>query len=112
MGVRILYDPKQGEACFFCSTSGWAFGPTFGDGGKALDYKDGQERAEAFLRWTDTTETWGIYQKHPSVFVRGSKRDPRELTDAGMEAAYTDWLAQEAEQYRREACEAVEEGRG
>ena len=112
MGVHILYDPKQGAACLYCSTSGWAFGPTFEDGGKTLDYTDGQERAEAFLRWTDTTETWRVYAKHPSVFVRGSHRDPRELTDAGMESAYMDWLAQEADQYRREASDATAEGRG
>lgn len=109
MGVRVLYDPEQREACLFCSTSGWAFGPTFSDGDKEQDCRDGRERALAFLRWTDTTETWGKYDKHP---IRGSRRDPRELTDTGMEAAYTDWLTQEAEQYRREACEAVEEGRG
>ena len=108
MGVRILYDPKQGEACLFCSTSGWAFGPTFSDGAREQENHDGRERAEAFLRWCDTTETWGGYQR--ASWRRGSThRDPRELTDPGMEAAFTDWLAQEAEQYRREAREAVEE---
>ena len=105
MGVRILADDEDRQAVMYCSTTDWAFGPVF----SSDEHHTATEWAQAFLRWLDTTETWRLYQKHPRVT---SRRDPRELTDAGMEAAYTDWLAQEAEQSRREACEAVEEGRG
>lgn len=27
MGLRILHDEKNNQACFYCSTSDWAFGP-------------------------------------------------------------------------------------
>ena len=64
MGVRILYDPKQGEACFFCSTSGWAFGPTFGDGGKEQEYRDGQERLR-FRCPVDKIEVAGLTLAKP-----------------------------------------------
>lgn len=105
MGVRILVDREQDMAVLYCSTSEWAFGPTFHDD----DGHDADERAEAFLRWVEDTETWGTYEKEP--FTTG-RRDPRSLTERGLEVAYGDWLAQEAAQWRREdpgACVICEE---
>jgi hypothetical protein len=46
-------------------------------------------RAEAFLRWL------GV--------------DPRMLPHNKLESRYADWLAQEAEQYKREEESTVEE---
>lgn len=76
MGWRIL--KGDDSACFYCSTSDWAFGPVFSD----ENGHDADERAEAFARWLVI--------------------DPRTLTDGELASRYTAWLAQEAEQWRRE----------
>lgn len=98
MGVHILYDDSSneyGQAALYSSTTGTAFGPVFAD---ADDYAhDARERAEAFLRWLEDCEAWWTYERHPLC------GDVRDLTDAGLERAYHDWLAQEAEQWQREA---------
>lgn len=96
MGCHILHDRDANHAVLFCSTTDWCFGPVFGDGD---DGHDAQERAEAFLRWLETAETWGGYDK--SVVV-GGRRDPRVLTEEGLQQAYADWQAQEATQWARE----------
>lgn len=99
MGVRILYDDSSvGQACLYCSTSGWAFGPVFMDGDHALGDRSGLDRAQAFLAWLDT------YTPEPADLnalgrVRGWRHDPRELEESGLERAFGIWLAQEAEQY-------------
>lgn len=64
MGVRILVgDPKEHDsedtACFYCSTTGWAFGPIM----------QSQEEAEMFLQ-----------------FLGGI--DPRTLRDKELEAKF------------------------
>lgn len=41
MSVCILEDRESGQAVFYCSTSGWAFGPVFEDA----------EQAENFLNY-------------------------------------------------------------
>ena len=106
MGVRILYDDSSykslGQACLYCSTAGWAFGPVFMDGGRDLGHRDGRERAQAFLAWLDT------YTPQPDDLnalgkVLGWRHDPRELEESGLERAFGNWLAQEAEQYAAEA---------
>ena len=99
MGVRILSDRAGTTAAMYCSTSGWAFGPVFSQD----DDHSADERAEAFLRWLSTNKH--AYEMHPIA----SGRDARSLTDAGMEKAYSGWLAQEHAQFNREdACEHAE----
>jgi len=97
MGVHILSDHYQKHAVLFCSTTDWAFGPVFGDSEDHLH--DAEERAEAFLRWLDATDTWWTYERHS---LPSGRRDVRQLTDSGLERAYSDWRAQEAEQWARE----------
>ena len=99
MGIRILHDGDT--AAMYCSTSDWAFGPVFSGEGE----HEATERADAFLRWIDLTPTWSSYEKHQSIAGRGTYRDVRQLTDAGLEHAYKDWRAQEAAQWAREQAE-------
>lgn len=101
MGCRIAYDSDQDVAIFYCSTTDQAFGPVFYKGHE----HDARERAEAFLRWTDTTETWDGYDQHHHG---GNFRDPRQLTRNGLENAYADWCAQESIQWAREATAEAE----
>ena len=98
MGVRILSDRDGKMAALYCSTSDVAFGPVFYDG-DAPEYKDADERAAAFLRWLEITPTWSRYENHG---VSGIHHDARQLTDAGLQLAYSDWLAQEDAQYKAE----------
>jgi len=106
MGVRILQSHDDGQAVMYCSTTGWAFGPVIDSDGEG---RDGETRMLAFFRWMDTTDTWDMYEKTPTAARLGIGRDPRRLTDAGMEDAYADWLAQESSQYAREdAAELAE----
>ena len=100
MGVRILHDRDGNMAALYCSTSGFAFGPTFHDGYNLNDH-DAAERAEAFCRWLENCPKWYEYDRYPTMGDR--RRDPRQLTDAGMERAYSDWLSQEDDQWQREA---------
>jgi hypothetical protein len=79
MGVRILNDHYDSLAALYCSTSEVAFGPLFHE----EEGHGGSERAEAFLRWLGA-------------------REPRRMTDADLQAAYTDWRAQEAAQWQAE----------
>lgn len=95
MGCRLLYDGDYGGAVLFCSTTDWAFGPVFQD----ADDHDGQERAHAFVRWLRNTAPWASYEREP---LETGRHDPRELTARGLERAYGDWLAQEADQWARE----------
>jgi hypothetical protein len=62
MSVRILEDRESFEACFYCSTSMWAFGPVMAN----------IEQAEAFLDWLP--------------------RDPREYNDNELESKYAEFL--------------------
>lgn len=96
MGCRILHDTHANAATLFCSTTDWAFGPVFSDS----DDHDADERAEAFLRWLNTTETWATYEQHP--LIRHGHRDARQLTELSLARAYGDWLAQEPAQWARE----------
>lgn len=95
MGCHIAHDRQNNVAILYCSTTDWAFGPVF------LDHAehDADERAEAFLRWLADTETWPAYEKEP---IQTGRRDPRQLTEAGLMAAYQAWAAQEADQWARE----------
>ncbi len=97
MGVRILSDRDSNIACLYCSTSDVAFGPVFSDG----DEHDADERAEAFCRWFDSDACdWRQFDRFP--YGLPLRRDLRQLTDAGLQQAYTAWLAQEADQQTRE----------
>jgi len=102
MGCRILYDRNSGRAALYCSTTEFAFGPVFVDGGRDQGDRDGAERAEAFLRWLQT------YDAPPKdLNVVGTARwarshDPRDLTDAGLEAAFSLWQMEELSQYEKE----------
>lgn len=64
MGCRILEDRESGNAVFYCSTTGWAFGPLMEDG----------EQAERFLKYLDPI-------------------DPRSLADKDLETRYSEFLA-------------------
>ncbi len=67
MAIEILGDHNQ--ACMFCTTTDWAFGPVFiGD--------DASDRAEWFLAWH-----------------KGKYGDPRSLDDSHLQAHYAEWLA-------------------
>ena len=100
MGCRIIHDERGGMAVLYCSTSDWAFGPVFQED----SHHDAYARAESFLRWIETTPTWANYEK--AIMTMG-RHDPRELTERGVERAYSDWLVQEAEQWQCESsmCE-------
>jgi hypothetical protein len=80
MAVRILRG--NDIACFFCSTSDWAFGPVFAP----KKDRDADERAQAFLRWLNC--------------------DPRPLPANELERQYVAWLAQEDEQFAAERAAA------
>lgn len=96
MGVRILSDRAGTTAALYCSTSDWAFGPVFSQS----DTSTADERAKAFLRWLSTNK------HHYEMHSIASCRDARSLTDAGLERAYSAWLAQETAQFEREdGCE-------
>lgn len=104
MAIHILYDDhgEVGEAVLVCSTSGTAFGPVFSDDPDDCEH-DARARAEAFLRWLESDRCdWARYEKHPSFGRRG--RDVRDLTEAAIESAYGDWLAQEQDQWIVEAA--------
>jgi len=65
MGVRILEGNGEGDskgACFYCSTTDWAFGPLMGS----------REEAEEFLKWLPT--------------------DPRDYKDNELEGLYGDFV--------------------
>lgn len=85
----------------YCTTSDWSFGPVFDDS----DDHDADERAEAFVRWLATCQTWLNYESAAPLIMRVSQ-DPRELSDVGLQHAYADWLAQEIEQWTREEAQA------
>jgi len=95
MGCHIAHDRDHHVAILYCSTADWAFGPVFMDS----DHHDADERAEAFLRWLRETDAWAQFEKEP---LQSGRRDPRELTERGLEVAYAFWLAQEREQWARE----------
>ena len=70
MGVHVLYDEKNHQACMYCSTSEWAFGPV-------VYSENGRERMHQFLEY--------IKEK------RG--QDPREMQETQLEALYCDFRA-------------------
>lgn len=96
MGVRILSEGTGDMACLYCSTSEVAFGPIF----HTNEHNDGDERAEAFLRWIDSDQC--DWNKYASALGSKSRRDARLLTDLVLMQAYADWLVQEAEQIKLE----------
>ena len=65
MGVRILQDTKNRQSCLYCSTSGWAFGPVFGD----------EDEAAEFIQW---------YERHFG--------DPRKHSNKEIEVHHSAWL--------------------
>jgi hypothetical protein len=92
MGVRILIDKDAGQACLYCSTSDFAFGPVFSDkAGRSAD-----ERAEAFLRWINAHPI-----SNPTSRLFG-QFDVRHLEDKDLERAYLTWLVQEEAQFQIE----------
>jgi hypothetical protein len=62
MGCHIL-EGKEGNAVFYCSTTGWAFGPLMGNA----------DEAEAFLKYL-------------------APMDPRNLKDSELEGQYADFV--------------------
>jgi hypothetical protein len=95
MACHIAHDRQANLALLYCSTTDWAFGPVFLD----TDDHDAAERAEAFLRWLQETDAWPRFEKEP---LQTGGRDPRLLTESGLQAAYTAWRAQEADQWARQ----------
>ena len=83
MAVRILYDGDHDMAALYCSTTDVAFGPIFTD----EDCHDGEERAEAFLRWLPL--------------------DARRYSDFGLLEQYHLWRLQESEQWTREEADGL-----
>lgn len=76
MGIRILNDAGGNQACMYCSTTEWAFGPVFyetditNDKGDKVNW-DAQQTVEQFMDWCD---------REPSI------RTIRSLTDTELEA--------------------------
>ena len=62
MGVRILCDGENGDSCFYCSTTMWAFGPVMRD----------YETAEGFCEWLN--------------------QDARKYKDTELETKYYEYL--------------------
>ncbi len=81
MGCRIMHDREQNIAALYCSTTDVAFGPIIE--GDNANGQDADERAEAFLR-----------------YLKGC--DPRSLDEQLLMGCFSNWLTQEAEQYKRE----------
>lgn len=77
MGVRVLHDVEDDQACLYCSTTDWAFGPVFS--GDTPTRKDAQECALAFLAWLD---------HHKS-------KDARRYTDQELELVVSEWRGAE-----------------
>lgn len=90
MGVRILQGSDDNSthttAVLYCSTTDWAFGPLF----SSDDEHDAFERADMFLKWFSKNGNVGPLHYD----------DVRQLTDSELESAYSDWLRQEAEQWK------------
>lgn len=100
MSVRTIGDGQQ--AAMYCSTTDVAFGPVFSE----KNWHEPEERIESFLRWCATTPTWSQYKP----LNLSSRHDPRELSEADLMRAYSDWLAQEDAQWKaEETAENVEE---
>lgn len=75
MAIQTLYDEQQDKAALHCTTSGWAFGPTFGpDDAVGLT---AAENAEAFLKYASDT----------------GQDDIRALPDAVVERLYKAFLS-------------------
>jgi hypothetical protein len=89
MGVRILYDRKQDLACLYCSTSDWAFGPVV----SSYDLEEHEispvKRLEQFVRWLRED-----YVPRREDVILGWSGDPRELTPAGLERAWGEFLVE------------------
>lgn len=109
MGCRILHDTRENYAVLYCSTTMFAFGPVFTDMDSQPCEWDACESAEAFLRWLDTIpgDQWRSYD--PIRLLDDYRRDPRILSDTGIERAYYDWLKQSEEQWTREEHAQVSE---
>jgi|SRR5215510_11465502 len=101
MGCHIAHDRDNDVAILYCSTTDWAFGPVFTAGDdSAGHHHDADERAEAFLRWLASDDApFFTYEREA---LTSGRRDARQLTDRGLQKAYSDWQAQEAEQWARE----------
>ncbi len=91
MSVRILYDADREYAVLYCSTSMWAFGPVFTHEPTTDEHErmDAQDLAQSFLDWLETTANFGQYEQS---LIGAPRRDARLLTEAGLSAAYADWL--------------------
>lgn len=95
MSVCILANDEQ--AAMYCSTSDVAFGPVFhSDHGK-----DASERIEAFLRWLPQQPAIRAKAMENDFFSTG-RFDVRMLNGRDLDAAYSEWLAQEEAQYAAE----------
>ena len=82
MGVRILHQSGDGmtrleHACFYCSSTNWAFGPVF----------DSYEEAEGFSEWL--------------------KIDPRTLSEPELEGRYMQYLREAEEQVSCPTCKGT-----
>lgn len=82
MGVRILSNSNDEMAALYCSTSDVAFGPLF----YQSDEYSAEMRAQSFLRYLGAL-------------------DARLFAEADLLQVYSDWLAQEADQWKREEKE-------
>lgn len=76
MSCAILTDEDSGQACLYCTTTDWAFGPLF----------ETRESAEDFLEWLAANP-------HPSGALLGRGTDPREFDDATLERIHSEWRA-------------------
>lgn len=82
MSIRTLNN--CGMTVLYSSTTDWAFGPIFYDD----DEHNSEERAEAFIEWLPM--------------------DARKYRDYELENKYSEWLAQEKEQWAAKEKEEEE----
>ena len=99
MGVRILRDEANALAALFCSTSDFAFGPVFHD----TDGRPADERAEAFVRYVNA------HPENNPISGLFWKFDIRHLSDEQLERKYTEWLAQEEDQFAKAARDEMQD---
>jgi hypothetical protein len=87
MAVNVLHDPSEDQACLYCSTSDWAFGPV-------IYGPDALEKAIRFRQWfTDggalaRARELGIA---PYDFPGADGDDPRDYGERDLERLYLAW---------------------
>ena len=97
MGVRILVGDRrdhdsENTACFYCSTTGWAFGPTF----------TSRDQAEMFLKYLGGVDPRLLKDKDLLAKFGDFRRATVECTVCRREIPYAEYYL---EHYHSHPCE-------